>query len=211
MFRWYKQAQVCWVYLEDVVQTKDENGSSKSSYNEFRQSTWFTRGWTLQELLAPQSVFFYDKRWNFIQNKGPLSADIAAVTGIGEWYITFPDKPNYASIAEKMSWASKRVTSRAEDIEYCLLGIFDVNLPLLYGEGGNKAFMRLQLEIIKRSDDESMFAWASDQYFAGMLASSPSYFAAPVEIPERRRTTTTLCNDQQRLGVPHLRSTIARR
>ena len=102
--------------------------------------------------------------------------------GIRECYITFPDKLNYASIAKKMSWASKRVTSRAEDIAYCLLGIFDVSMPLLYGKGGNKAFMRFQLEIIKRSDDESIFAWASDQYFAGMLASSPSYFVASEDV-----------------------------
>ena len=90
--------------------------------------------------------------------------------------IPYLTDPSSASIAMKMSWISTRKTTRVEDIAYCLLGLFDVNMPLLYGEG-EKAFLRLQLEIINRSDDETIFAWTSNTKDAwGLLAPRPSNF-----------------------------------
>ncbi|KAL2037336.1 hypothetical protein N7G274_010025 [Stereocaulon virgatum] len=179
MFCWYEGASVCCVYLEDVVWTKDASGPSQSSLDQFRQSAWFTRGWALQELLAPENVPFYDQSWTFIGPKTSLSAKIAAVTGINEELVLRPAEIFYsASHTQKMSWMPQRRTTRAEDIAYCLLGLFKVNIPLLYGEGGERAFTRLQMEIIRKSDDESLFAWQGSMIGDyGMLASSRRLFA----------------------------------
>lgn len=175
MFRWYKNAERCYAYLSDVIWAEDKHGGFRSSLEAFRQSVWFTRGWTLQELLAPSSMMFFDERWEAIGTKRDLLAHISATTGIGDRYIQNLDPPK-ASVAMKMSWASRRETSRIEDVAYCLLGLFDVNMPLLYGEG-KKAFLRLELEIIRKSDDESIFAWTSADRSSGLLASWPSAFA----------------------------------
>ena len=181
MFRWYERASVCYAYLSSV-----DAGNWQAQGRQFRESPWFTRGWTLQELIAPERMYFLDRQWNIIRERYMLKTAISAITGIEEVYlrgrldgIRIGRRPAEASIATRMSWASKRKTSRVEDIAYCLLGIFDINMPLLYGEG-KKAFMRLQLEIIAKSDDESVFAWTNpdvkygDQ---GMLASWPTWFA----------------------------------
>jgi hypothetical protein len=174
MFRWYRDAQVCYAYLSDVPKAEEDHWSPDSA---FRQSKWFTRGWTLQELLAPAIAIFYDKNWAELGTKSCLENLLTSITGV-EAFCNYQE----ACIAQKMSWASRRVTTRVEDIAYCLLGLFDVNMPTIYGEG-EKAFMRLQLEIIKQSDDESIFAWTdkdlegSHQYTrSGLLASSPSSF-----------------------------------
>lgn len=135
MYRWYEEAQVCYVYMTDV---------SSASPQRFQWSRWFTRGWTLQELLAPSTVVFYDKDWIEIGTRWSLRGEISRATGI-----TYESmiRPKDSSIATKMSWASNRRTTRVEDIAYCLMGLFDINMPLLYGEG-QKAFMRLQYEIM---------------------------------------------------------------
>jgi hypothetical protein len=146
MFRWYKNAQVCYVYLSDVtVET------------EFHSSRWFTRGWTLQELIAPSNITFYDKDWDDVGTKQELGNYISDITGIDLGVLRGQDL-ELVSAAKKMSWAALRQTTRTEDVAYCLLGIFDVNMPLLYGEG-KKAFIRLQEEIMKVSSDQSLFAW----------------------------------------------------
>lgn len=105
-----------------------------------------------------------------------VSAEVSAATRIPVGFLDHSKSIDKASIAMKMSWISKRETSRDEDMAYSLLGLFDVNMPLVYGEG-RKAFLRLQLEIIKKSDDESIFAWTSDSKSSGMLATWPSAFA----------------------------------
>ena len=178
MFQWYKKAWICYAYLSSV-----DAGPWSVQEQRFRQSPWFTRGWTLQELIAPTSLRFLDRQWNIIGNKSELGAEISAITGIGEHYLNLSPRKRIAldhtSIATKMSWVSKRKTSRLEDMAYCLLGIFDINMPLLYGEGGRKAFMRLQLEIIRKSDDESIFAWTNSidcSVQQGMLAPWPTWF-----------------------------------
>jgi len=168
MYQWYQNAQVCYAYLYDVEEGR---------HDQFKKSTWFTRGWTLQELLAPSFVNFYDSSWNEIGTKGSLRNEIMEVTQINSLFDI--DK---ACVAEKMSWASRRVTTRVEDMAYCLMGLFGVHMAPLYGEGHN-AFIRLQLEILSRNDDESIFAWQgymSDQ--GGLLAGSPKAFAESGDI-----------------------------
>lgn len=124
---------------------------------QFKASKWFTRGWTLQELLAPTTVLFFSVNWTPLGSRETLSQAITEVTGIEDEYLCGRDL-RHASIAKRMSWAAHRETARIEDIAYCLLGIFDVNMPLLYGEG-KKAFIRLQQEIMKETHDFSLFAW----------------------------------------------------
>ena len=178
MYYWYHNAVECYAFLSDVVWNAHNVGASKDV---FMRSEWFTRGWTLQELLAPSTLIFLDERWRAFGTRATLSTEISAATGIeqehlGDW--------SGVCIATKMSWVSRRKTSRVEDLAYCMLGLFDVNMPLLYGEG-RKAFMRLQLEIIKKSDDESIFAWITDtpsQTLGGMLAPWPDCFAQSGEV-----------------------------
>ncbi|PMD47064.1 HET-domain-containing protein, partial [Hyaloscypha variabilis F] len=153
MFNWYQSATLCYAYLSDVEPIVTEG---PLSYPTFKDSLWFTRGWTLQELISPTEVLFLDRNWSEIGTRTSLANEITAATGIpGNAYKTLDS----FSVAQKMSWASKRKTSRVEDIAYSLLGLFDVNMPMLYGEG-KRAFIRLQEEIIKRSDDESIFVWS---------------------------------------------------
>ncbi|KAI1401940.1 HET-domain-containing protein [Hypoxylon fuscum] len=179
MFRWYKEAGVCYVYLADVSLSEDYH----TNLSKFRESRWYKRGWTLQELVAPKEVKFYDASWNFIGTRSKLQAIIQDIAGIPAEFLTSESVHN-ASVAQRMSWAAKRETTRIEDMAYCLMGLFDVNMPLLYGEG-DKAFRRLQLEIIQQSSDQTIFAWgfdlslkdteAEDDEIA-VLAKSPSDF-----------------------------------
>jgi hypothetical protein len=145
MFRWYSNAAVCYAYLSDVHLITEEISPSR----------WFTRGWTLQELIAPRNVKFFTSNWELIGTKESLSSSIASITGIDVETLLDPSSLSSASVARKLSWAAERQTTRTEDVAYCLMGIFDVNMPLLYGEG-EKAFIRLQEEIIKENDDQSL-------------------------------------------------------
>ncbi|KAF2181414.1 HET-domain-containing protein [Zopfia rhizophila CBS 207.26] len=173
MFRWYYNAAKCYAYLSDV-----SNGGFPENHRSFRESIWFTRGWTLQELIAPSEIFFYSKNWETIGTKSQLVRPLEYITGVDARVLRGAD-PGICSIASRMSWAAKRVTKRVEDRAYSLLGIFDVHMPLLYGEG-ERSFIRLQEEIMRTSDDQSLFAWSSGdsicQPYSGLLASSPAYF-----------------------------------
>lgn len=174
MFRWYKDAAICYAYLPDVV----EVGEGFEAESQFRKSRWFTRGWTLQELLAPKKVIFYSREWVELGSKKKFGTMISEVTGIDSAaLITF--NVTRFSVAERMSWASVRVTTRPEDIAYCLLGLFGVNMSLLYGEG-ERAFIRLEETILESSDDHSIFAWTLWGEFertnGGLLATSPLQF-----------------------------------
>jgi hypothetical protein len=165
MYRWYKEAKKCYVYLYDVP--------AKSWAN----SDWFTRGWTLQELIAPSHLVFYDSKWTPLGTKEEMKSDIVQITGIRESVLVgFPLL--LVPAAEKMSWASGRRTTRTEDVAYCLMGLFDVNMSLLYGEG-TKAFRRLQEEIIRNSNSYTIFVWQTtddSNRYHGALAPSPSCF-----------------------------------
>jgi hypothetical protein len=179
MWRWYRKSGICYAYLDDVP----AGVSIQERIEALTASKWFTRGWTLQELLAPCKLVLYNSAWEDIGSKDHLAHGmrISGITGISMRYIGPDPSPiSSASIAERMSWASTRETKRPEDIAYCLLGIFDINMPLLYGEG-QKAFQRLQEEIIKQSDDQSILAWipATDDWdnISGRLfADSPARF-----------------------------------
>ncbi|KIW21556.1 hypothetical protein PV08_02136 [Exophiala spinifera] len=169
MYAWYKNSTVCLVYLSDVP--GDEPITSNSR---FGGSVWFTRGWTLQELIAPERVEFYRSDWSSCGTKQDLQKVVACITRIPESVLGDGNLEQY-SVAQRMSWASDRETTRVEDVAYSLIGIFDVNMPMIYGEG-KKAFMRLQEEIIKRSSDQSIFAWTNARNKPTLLAPSPAYF-----------------------------------
>ena len=165
MYRWYRGSSVCIVYLEDIP------GKS------IMDSRWFDRGWTLQELIAPAAAEFYDRHWNHIQSKSDVVADLSSKTNIPEDVLTGRTSPSQCSVAQRMSWAARRETTRVEDRAYCLLGIFDVSMPQIYGER-EKAFLRLQRAISQQSKDESIFAWSmglekDEKDYTGLLAPSP--------------------------------------
>lgn len=142
MFRWYQEAAKCYVYIVDV-------SNPSSGRPAFRKSRWFTRGWTLQELLAPASVYFFSADGQQIGTKRSMEGDISGVTGVPAKALRSQDLSDY-SVSERMAWAKDRKTTRKEDEAYCLLGVFDVHLPLIYGEGSN-AFIRLVEAIDQRS------------------------------------------------------------
>lgn len=172
MFQWYANATKCYVFLDDLQQYAMDDL--------FPNSRWFSRGWTLQELLAPRVLEFYDTTWRLIGNKTDWAARISSSTRIPADVILGKVALGSCSVAARMSWAARRETTRIEDTAYCLLGIFDVNMPLVYGEG-SKAFRRLQEEIIKRRNDLTIFAWSSppgqEQQSLGLWADSPAAFA----------------------------------
>lgn len=165
MFRWYRNAAKCYVYLLDVS-TNDHNQvdpSLQSWQSAFRKSRWFTRGWTLQELIAPPLVEFFCSNSNRLGDKKSLERQLSEITGIavsalqGNTLSTF-------SVKDRLSWAESRQTKREEDKAYSLLGIFDISMPLLYGEGAEKAFERLREELFKCSrkrqhDELSVFSY----------------------------------------------------
>ena len=149
MFRWYQRADKCYVYLSDVqVPAEVTNIQTFRSTWEaaFRRSRWFTRGWTLQELLAPGTVEFFSRDGRILGSKLSLEQEIHDITQIPIGALRNHDVRNF-SIDERMRWVEKRKTTIKEDRVYCLLGIFGVFLPLIYGEGEDHAFRRLRKEI----------------------------------------------------------------
>ncbi|KAI8715236.1 HET domain-containing protein [Fusarium sp. LHS14.1] len=226
MMSWYEKSERCYAYLADVQSDTSEDELEAF----FANSSWFTRGWTLQELLAPSYLVFYSSDWSMIGTRNDWADRVSRITSIDRRFLSdlqtastesdtaddcidSPISPNAhkiqiprlktrlmeASVAERMIWASRRETTRVEDKAYCLMGIFDVNMPLLYGEG-DKAFFRLQQEIMKTSDDQSILAWSPEGFetqelnrgprcqdwfdesaqvkeYSGILAISPSLFA----------------------------------
>lgn len=179
MFEWYRRAVVCYVTLEDLA-------PSCVLTRELERCRWFERGWTLQELLAPKHVQFYDSTWIYIGSRHSLVGLISRITGIAYEFVTDGALAS-ASVATKMSWAAQRETKRIEDRAYCLLGIFDVNMSLIYGEG-MKAFRRLQEEIIKRNNDLTIFAWEGWNYnklpLVSPIATSPAMFRESCDISQ---------------------------
>jgi ankyrin repeat protein len=147
MFRWYQNAAKCYVYLSDVSAIGCTAIQWQSA---FVQSKWFTRGWTLQELLAPRSVEFFSHNGERLGNKESLEQHIHNATGIAVQALQRGSLSQFP-VDERMSWAAKRETTIEEDQIYCLLGIFNIYLPLIYGEGKSHAFHRLQDEIDRRS------------------------------------------------------------
>ncbi|KAI0482585.1 hypothetical protein GGR56DRAFT_196853 [Xylariaceae sp. FL0804] len=183
MFRYYRNARCCYAYLSDVAVGDDP----LEPQSQFRQSRWFQRGWTLQELIAPREVLFYDAHWNVLGTKRDLTPALVAATGIPRPFLLGTTQLYEASVAQRMSWAAGRVTKRTEDRAYCLIGIFDISMTMIYGEG-DKAFVRLQEEIAKHIEDDSILAWGfgesndaavkpTPRLSGGALATSPSNFS----------------------------------
>nr|VWO99468.1 Zn(2)-C6 fungal-type domain-containing protein [Ganoderma boninense] len=154
MYKWYGLAKVCYAYLADVPPGKDHHATGSA----FCESRWFHRGWTLQELIAPLEVEFLSNDWAPIGSKHTLVNSIESLTKIDYKALLHVEPLDKFSVAQRLSWAAERETTRVEDAAYALLGIFDINMPTLYGEGG-RAFRRLQEQIIQRIPDQSLFAW----------------------------------------------------
>jgi hypothetical protein len=182
MYAWYRDSEVCYALLEDVPGLNPVFPKGA-----FERARWFSRGGCLQELIAPSKIEFYAADWTEIGTKWSLHSLIQDITGIPSEVL---QKQNLASytIAQKMSWASDRATTRKEDQAYCLLGIFGISMPLLYGEG-ERAFLRLQEEILRQTEDYSLLFWTKErdgiennaslpppQSSLGVLASSPKAF-----------------------------------
>lgn len=228
MFRWYQDAGICYVYLEDVdvhralghrgrgndddrdeQEKKNPMGvfdhgldlgpldldeivgrgniadpnsfAHKALRHSVVDAKWFTRGWTLQELLAPHYLVFLDQDWRRIGTRENWAAEIMEASGIEARYLTSFDPTEFTScsIAMRLSWASRRETTLEEDEAYSLLGLFGISLPLLYGEGRWRAFNRLQRELITYYSDDSIFAWtlaeqgSGDNFLPSRPPSSP--------------------------------------
>ena len=171
MYKWYQNSAFCAAYLFDY-----NFGAGILS-----KSTWFKRCWTLQEMISPREVRFYDKRWRFFGTKKGLSEEIAEITRVDVDTLS-GDDPRRCLIAQRMCWAAGREATRVEDQAYSLLGLFDLSLPMLYGEG-ERAFMSLQEKILQyTTNDQSIFVWdrgleEDDSTYHGLLANTPSAFA----------------------------------
>ena len=176
MYRWYENARVCYAYLHDFPDPLFLTASDDERYpNSNGWPEWFSRGWTLQEMVAPSDVQFFNKDWHPIGDKSTLAPALADITGIPVHILIHELRGNRPCVAQIMSWAAHRTTTRVEDRAYSLLGLLDVNMPMLYGEG-KKAFHRLQLEIIRASNDQSIFAWGCNVRTGNILADDPSFF-----------------------------------
>ncbi|PIL28695.1 hypothetical protein GSI_08739 [Ganoderma sinense ZZ0214-1] len=154
LYSLYASAAVCYAYLADVP--ADDDHAAQGSH--FRSSRWFARGWTLPELVAPRDVTFLSRDWQVIGSKSSLADLVEEITGIGRKAFLHRKSLDEFSVAQRLSWASQRETLLVEDEAYPLLGVFGVDMPILYGEG-ERAFRRLQEEIIQRVPDQSIFAW----------------------------------------------------
>ncbi|KAI5993221.1 heterokaryon incompatibility protein-domain-containing protein [Pisolithus albus] len=195
MYRWYCNARMCYVYLNDVDELALPSGQD---FNRFGESNgwpeWFSRGWTLQELIAPTELEFFNKDWESIGTKQDLTSALEEITRIpqrvlrGGKALSSTDPWERPSVAQIMSWAADRKTTRVEDRAYSLMGLFGVNMPMVYGEG-SKAFQRLQLEIIRVTSDHSIFAWnpkrQGTRNLGSVLADDPNYWVKLVRLRRR--------------------------
>jgi tetratricopeptide (TPR) repeat protein len=152
MFKWYREATRCYIYLSDVPDPKDSTSTIESC---FPKSRWFTRGWTLQELVAPSSVQFFSWKGEPLGDRKSQELQIHQITGIA--IEALQGKPlSQFSVDERLLWSARRETTVEEDSAYCLLGIFDVYMPLIYGEGQKNALDRLKRKIQKTSNLASL-------------------------------------------------------
>ena len=178
MYRWYTNAKICYAYLHDVDGPSFPTKSDEEKYyGSNGWPEWFSRGWTLQEMIAPRNLRFFNKDWQLIGDRKGLARDLRWITGVPEHILADGLEGNRPCAAQIISWAAYRTTTRVEDRAYSLMGLLDVNMPMLYGEG-RKAFHRLQLEVIRSFNDQSIFAWdhRSDVRIGSILADDPMGF-----------------------------------
>ncbi|KAM5534017.1 hypothetical protein V8D89_012337 [Ganoderma adspersum] len=216
MYEWYSSADVCYAFLHDV----DDSADPRGYRSQFCRSSWFTRGWTLQELIAPVEVVFLSKDWRMIGMCRTLAAVIEQVTSVDVDILLHRALLDSVSVARRMSWAGTRKTTRVEDEAYSLMGIFGIFMATIYGEGRH-AFIRLQEEILKRIPDQTIFAWGlfmnplaasqssihdivpGQRSTSHLLAQSPSEFARSSSVSSIDKGTLS-----QRLGLPGRRSNL---
>lgn len=179
MFAIYARAHVCYAYLADV------DGPAA-----FSTSRWFKRGWTLQELIAPRSLEFFASDWSHIGDKETTKNIIHAVTGIDSAVLIHEKRVSTFSHATIMSYAAGRETTRPEDRAYSLMGLFGVHMPVIYGEGGKNAFLRLQYEILSRSPTHSLLVWRSNERFEDEDPSLCDIFGDSPDLFAGRKSTT---------------------
>jgi hypothetical protein len=219
MFQWYQASTRCYAYIldyeveDDAVKDGTEPSAEESSRvddDQFRSSRWFTRGWTLQELVAPKTIDFFSRSWKHFGTKATLAAQIESITNIERAFLLHNKALSEASVSKRMSWAASRETTRAEDMAYCLLGIFGINMPLLYGEG-RKAFHRLQTEIWHEYDDDTLLAWTVPKddprcYMpTGVFASTPLDFqnsGSVTPLQQQLGEVSAMTKKGLRLNVP---------
>jgi hypothetical protein len=163
MYHWYRNAARCYVYLSDISARKDNSSSQLSWESLFTQSRWFTRGWTLQELLAPLSVDFFSQEGIWLGDRKSLEPQVHQATGITIQALQ-GNTLSHFSVEDRMGWATKRKTTVEEDQAYCLIGLLDISLPIIYGEGKTRAFRRLKEEVDKISNDGGLSKGNSRYY-----------------------------------------------
>ena len=177
MFYWYEESMVCYVYLSDMpgdcpYLNDDLLSNDKRWDSTFRKSTWFNRAWTLQELIAPRRLIFHSSSWSRICNLRDVVDSVRSRTRIDVSVLLHQTSLGAVPVAKRMSWAANREATRVEDIAYSLLGIFDVNMPMLYGER-SRAFIRLQEHIIRACTDQTVFTSDTFSHLRSDVAKLP--------------------------------------
>ncbi|CAN9082589.1 unnamed protein product [Alternaria alternata] len=189
MFRWYKNAARCYVFLSDVSASSATEPAQRSDWEaSFRASAWFARGWTLQELIAPVSVDFFSCEGQLIGDKTSLDQLIHETTGIPLRALHSCPLDEFTT-SERERWAENRRTKEEEDIVYCLLGILGVSMPTAYGEGEESARSRLQAELEGASDAPSIIPFSRNPRFVGRESQLAELEA---KLFSNEQTTTTL-------------------
>ncbi|KAK3634349.1 hypothetical protein LTR56_015383 [Elasticomyces elasticus] len=175
MYAWYRNAEVCYALLSDVSRSDDKVWDE--THTSLIECRWFSRGWTLQEMLASRKVNFFAEDWTPLGSLSEIAVLVSRATGVPQKVLNGKRTVFECSIAQRLSWAASRTTTKTEDTAYCLLGILDISLDLRYGEG-DQAFARLQEAILKKSSDLSVLAWtdADPAKAIKLLAHSPVNF-----------------------------------
>ncbi|KAK2742724.1 het and ankyrin domain protein [Colletotrichum kahawae] len=173
--KYFQRATICFAFLVDLP-----CGTAVPCRDTWARCQFWTRAWTLQELILPSNLQFYDAQWHLRGERSSehLHSLISGITGIDEDILNHERTLDQASVARKMSWAACRRSFSPEDLAYSLLGLFGVCMPIVFGEGEERAFRRLQEEIVKHTNDSSLFAWASRDNHScrGLFANTPAEF-----------------------------------
>ncbi|KIM68142.1 hypothetical protein SCLCIDRAFT_1006255 [Scleroderma citrinum Foug A] len=207
MYRWYENSGICYAYLHDVPRSSFPTARNDERYPKSNGwPEWFSRGWTLQEMIAPWGVQFFNKDWHPIGDKRTLSPILEDITRVPQYILKEGLSSDRPCVAQIMSWAANRTTTRVEDRAYSLMGLLDVHMPMLYGEG-KKAFHRLQLAIIRTSNDQSIFAWdcnAINVRTGSILADDPNFFrdCGKMELMNRDEFIESLKGDIPKAELP---------
>ncbi|KAH8886973.1 HET-domain-containing protein, partial [Thozetella sp. PMI_491] len=167
MFRWYQNAKTCYVILSDISVPDAADIYRQNSWEpSFKKSKWFTRGWTLQELIAPESVEFFSSEGHFLGSKRSLEHLIREITSLPAKVLQNRSLDEF-SVSERMKWATNRTTTEPEDSIYCLLGILNVFVIPSYGEGRDNALNRLQDELDRVDKTPFIVPFSRNNRFIG--------------------------------------------